>query len=152
MATAIRRIKKEFDDINKDGGSEYSATMPIPDNMHQWHVIITGPPDSVYEGIKYKLKVEFPENYPFKAPKIHFITPIYHANVMLTTGEICLDILKDNWTPALSLPKVLLSLQLLMAAPNGESALNFEASRLLTDDIAAMKAKVAAMAAENPVN
>ncbi len=151
MATAIRRIKKEFDDINKEGGSEYSATMPIPDNMHEWHVIITGPPDSVYEGIKYKLKVVFPENYPFKAPKITFITPIYHANVMLTTGEICLDILKDNWTPALSLPKVLLSLQLLLAAPNGESALNFEASRLLTDDIAAMKAKVAAMAAENPV-
>ena len=147
-ANTIRRIKKEFDDIVKENDADYSVQMPIPDNLFNWEAIVSGPPDSVYEGIHYKLKIEFPERYPFVPPKITFITPIYHANVMLTTGEICLDILKDNWSPALTISKIIVSLRLLMAAPNVSSALNHDAGILFEKDIAALKAKVQAMASE----
>lgn len=48
----------------------------------------------VYEGLTYKLLLEFPQNYPFAAPKVTFETPCYHPNVSEADGEICLDILK----------------------------------------------------------
>ena len=151
MAAKIKRIQTEFKTLNTEGGADYSATFPNEDNPFVWNVILAGPPDSVYEGIRYKLEVTFSDQYPFKPPTIRFMTPIYHANVMLTTGEICLDILKDNWSPVLTIPKVMISLRLLMAMPNVGSALNHYAGILFQSDAAALKAKVHEMAAAYPV-
>ncbi len=151
MASKIKRIQTEFKNLNAEGGSEYSAIIPNEDNLFEWIVTITGPPDSVYDGIKYKLSVTFPDTYPFKPPTIKFITPIYHANVMLTTGEICLDILKEAWAPVLTIPKVMVSLRVLMGAPNVSSALNHDAGILFEKDSAALRAKVLEMAAAYPV-
>jgi ubiquitin-conjugating enzyme E2 C len=151
MASKIKRIQTEFKNLNSEGGSDYSAIIPDESNFFEWIVTIMGPPDSVYDGIRYKLSISFPDNYPFKPPTIKFITPIYHANVMLTTGEICLDILKENWAPVLTIPKILVSLRVLMAAPNVSSALNHDAGMLFEKDVAALKAKVIEMAATYPV-
>lgn len=150
-AGQIRRITKEFQELAKENKDDFYANPVTEGNVYNWVAVISGPPDSVYEGFKYKLHIEFTNEYPFKAPKIKFITPIYHPNVMLTDGEICLDILKEAWSPVQSITKVLISLRLLLAAPNPASALNHEAGRLLQEDPAAMKAKVAEMAASNPV-
>merc|ERR1711966_515176 len=83
---------------------------------------IMGPPDSPYEGGCFTLKIEFPQNYPFKAPKIRFTTKVYHCNVN-EKGGICLDILKDNWSPALTISKVLLSICSLLTDPNPDDPL-----------------------------
>ncbi len=151
MAAKIKRIQTEFKILNEEGSTDYSAVFASEDNPFNWIVTIAGPPDSVYEGIRYKLEVTFGDQYPFKPPTIKFLTPIYHANVMLTTGEICLDILKDNWSPVLTIPKVVISLRLLMAAPNVSSALNHDAGILFEKDPIALKAKVQEMAAKYPV-
>eukprot|EP01027_Heterolobosea_sp_BB2_P011755 GEZU01017088.1.p1 GENE.GEZU01017088.1~~GEZU01017088.1.p1 ORF type:complete len:111 (+),score=18.29 GEZU01017088.1:327-659(+) len=76
-----------------------------------------GPPGSPYAGGIFFLDIYFPEEYPFKPPKILFRTRIYHCNVN-ANGAICLDILKDNWSPALTISKVLLSISSLLTDPN----------------------------------
>ncbi|KAL1434269.1 hypothetical protein MTO96_011906 [Rhipicephalus appendiculatus] len=67
------------------------------------------PPGSVYEGGVFFLDIHFSPEYPFKPPKVTFRTRIYHCNIN-SQGVICLDILKDNWSPALTISKVLLSI------------------------------------------
>merc|ERR1712046_180527 len=64
-----------------------------------------------------------PEDYPMSAPKVRFITRIYHPNVD-KLGRICLDILKDKWSPALQIRAVLLSIQALLSAPNPDDPLD----------------------------
>merc|ERR1712224_372676 len=78
---------------------------------------IMGPPDSPYQGGVFFLNINFPSDYPFKPPKVHFTTKIYHCNVN-SNGAICLDILKDQWSPALTISKVLLSISSLLTDCN----------------------------------
>lgn len=91
-------------------------------DYEHWRAAIFGPPDCPYDTGVYFLDISFPEKYPFEAPRVKFITPIYHMNID-EKGIPCVDILKDQWAPALSISKVLLSLQLLMQCPNPDSAL-----------------------------
>ena len=81
---------------------------PKGDNIYEWVSTILGPPGSVYEGGVFFLDIHFSPEYPFKPPKVTFRTRIYHCNIN-SQGIICLDILKDNWSPALTVSKVLLS-------------------------------------------
>nr|XP_035967337.1 ubiquitin-conjugating enzyme E2 E1-like isoform X2 [Halichoerus grypus] len=91
-------------------GHCYPATAgPKGDNIYEWRSTILGPPGSVYEGGVFFLDITFSPDYPFKPPKVTFRTRIYHCNIN-SQGVICLDILKDNWSPALTISKVLLSI------------------------------------------
>lgn len=63
-----------------------------------------GPSDSPYAGGVFFLAIHFPTDYPFKAPKVNFTTRIYHPNIN-SNGSICLDILRDQWSPALTISK-----------------------------------------------
>jgi ubiquitin-conjugating enzyme (huntingtin interacting protein 2) len=69
------------------------------------------------QGGKFVIDIVIPNEYPFSPPKMKFITPIYHPNVSSQTGAICLDILKDAWTPVLTLKTALISLQSLLCDP-----------------------------------
>uniref|UniRef100_A0A8C2XEI2 E2 ubiquitin-conjugating enzyme n=1 Tax=Cyclopterus lumpus TaxID=8103 RepID=A0A8C2XEI2_CYCLU len=82
---------------------------PKGDNIYEWRSTILGPPGSAYEGGVFFLDIAFTPDYPFKPPKVTFRTRIYHCNIN-SQGVICLDILKDNWSPALTISKVLLSI------------------------------------------
>ncbi|XP_027953570.1 ubiquitin-conjugating enzyme E2 N-like [Eumetopias jubatus] len=81
------------------------------------NVVIAGPQDSPVEGGTFKLEPFLPEEYPMATPKVRFMTKIYHPNVD-KLGRICLDILKDKWSPALQIRTVLLSIQALLSARN----------------------------------
>jgi len=103
-----------------------SAT-PTEHNLRYFNVVIAGPQDSAYDGGVYKLELFLPEEYPMTPPKVRFLTKIYHPNVD-RLGRICLDILKDKWSPALQIRTVLISIQALMSAPNPDDPLNNEAA------------------------
>uniref|UniRef100_A0A2K5MT97 E2 ubiquitin-conjugating enzyme n=1 Tax=Cercocebus atys TaxID=9531 RepID=A0A2K5MT97_CERAT len=103
LSTSAKRIQKELAQITLD---------PSPncrDNIYEWRSTILGPPGSVYEGGVFFLDITFSSDYPFKPPKVTFHIRIYHCNIN-SQGVICLDILKDNWSPALTISKVLLSI------------------------------------------
>ena len=61
--------------------------------------------------------ITIPDNYPFQPVKMKFITKVYHPNVSSASGAICLDILKDAWSPVLTLKSTLISLQSLLCSP-----------------------------------
>ena len=89
-----------------------------------------GPDNSPYQGGIFYLKIDFPSDYPFKPPKVRFTTKIYHCNIN-ATGGICLDILKDEWSPALTISQVLLSICSLMDDANPNDPLVSEIADLL---------------------
>lgn len=123
----IKRLKKELRDFLKDPPMFCSAA-PEEDDMTRWAATIIGPEGSVYQGGVFKLTVYFSPDYPFKPPKIRFTTKIYHMNIN-SNGAICLDILKDQWSPALTISKVLLSLCSLLTDPNPDDPLVPEIAR-----------------------
>ena len=94
---------------------------------------IVGPEGSPYEGGTFFLNINFPEEYPFKPPKVTFQTRIYHCNIN-SNGSICLDILKDNWSPALSISKVLLSICSLLTDANPDDPLVAQIANEYTSD------------------
>jgi ubiquitin-conjugating enzyme E2 D/E len=114
--SASNRIQKELAELKKDAPESCSAG-PRDDDIYLWDAVIVGPTDSPYTGGIFNLEIHFPSDYPFKAPKITFKTKIYHPNIH-PNGQICLDILKQQWSPALTISKVLLSICSLLTDPN----------------------------------
>lgn len=117
-----RRIVKETQRLIADPVAGISAT-PYADNLRYFAVAIEGPNDSPYENGIFQLELFLPSDYPMTPPKVRFLTKIYHPNVD-KLGRICLDILKDKWSPALQIRTVLLSIQALMSAPNPDDPLD----------------------------
>jgi ubiquitin-conjugating enzyme E2 D/E len=114
---AAKRINRELNELKKDPPSNCSAGPENEDDMFRWEGVIYGPSDSPYQGGFFKLRIQFPVDYPFKPPHVQFLTKIYHPNVN-ASGLICLDILKQQWSPALTIGKVLLSITSLLTDPN----------------------------------
>ena len=100
-----RRMKKEWKDVQAEPLQDCSV-WPTSNCLHVWHALILGK-DSVYEGGEFEVRILIPPDYPFKPPKVKFMTFIYHPNIT-RTGQISLDILHENWSPALTLQKVIL--------------------------------------------
>lgn len=121
MAGLPRRIIKETQRLMAEPVAGIKA---IPDeaNARYFHVVVAGPSQSPYEGGCFRLELFLPEEYPMSAPKVRFMTKIYHPNID-KLGRICLDILKDKWSPALQIRTVLLSIQALLSAPNPDDPL-----------------------------
>ena len=115
------RLQKELDELIKNPPTNCSAGT-VDNDLFHWRASIIGPEDTPYDGGIFDLDIYFPVNYPFKAPKCNFITKIYHPNIN-SAGSICVDILKDSWSPALSISKVLLSISSLMNDPNPDDPL-----------------------------
>jgi len=133
-----KRIQKETERLLKNPIPGISAT-PHKDNLRYFDVVIAGPKDSAYEKGTFKLELFLPDDYPMVPPKVRFLTKIYHPNVD-RLGRICLDILKDKWSPALQIDKVCLSIQLLLAAPNPDDPLDTKvAGHWKKDEAGAMK-------------
>ena len=119
---ALKRIQKELIDLGRDPPVNCSAGPTNEQDQFHWQATIMGPDDSPYTGGVFFLNIHFPPDYPFKPPKVTFTTKVYHMNIN-SNGSICLDILKDQWSPALTISKVLLSISSLLTDPNPDDPL-----------------------------
>ncbi|TWW55486.1 Ubiquitin-conjugating enzyme E2 D3 [Takifugu flavidus] len=142
---ALKRISKELTDLSRDPPAQCSAG-PVGEDMFHWQATIMGPtfcvllqPDSPYQGGVFFLTIHFPTDYPFKPPKVAFTTRIYHPNIN-SNGSICLDILRSQWSPALTISKVLLSICSLLCDPNPDDPLVPEIARIYKTDLVRLNA------------
>lgn len=113
----IKRLKKELLDISKSTDMDNISMGTVNDNLYHWEATIFGLTDCPYEGGVFKLDIIFPNDYPYKPPKIKFLTKIYHPNIS-PDGKICIDILNDNWSSVLTISKAILSICSLLNDPN----------------------------------
>ncbi|GMM30420.1 E2 ubiquitin-conjugating protein [Martiniozyma asiatica (nom. inval.)] len=111
-----KRISKELEDVKRDVQSKVTLILVDEDLTHLKGTFI-GPPGTPYEGGLFEVDIKIPDEYPFKPPIMKFDTRVYHPNISSQTGAICLDILKDAWTPILTLKSSLISLQSLLQSP-----------------------------------
>lgn len=127
-----KRIIKEYHECVEF--KDYNFQVKLINNVYNnWELKFTGPKDTLYQNGIFVLSVKFNNDYPFIPPSIMFLTKILHPNISLE-GEICLDILKYNWSPALSVVKVILSIISLLSDPNTKSPLNNDAAKLYDND------------------
>jgi ubiquitin-conjugating enzyme E2 C len=115
-ANVSKRLQTELMSLMMSPTPGISA-FPNDGDLLNWTATITGPTETPYEGLIFKLSFAFPNSYPLTPPTVLFKTPIYHPNIDFS-GRICLDILKDKWSAIYNVQSVLLSLQSLLGEPN----------------------------------
>ena len=139
---ALRRLKKELDDFEKEPPSRISVepgcspTAIYNSQMHRnwlkenpeflkWKATIAGSDNTPYSGGTWHMTIELKHDYPFKPPKVRWNTPIFHCNLSgeknnncPCCGLTCLSELKDNWSPALTVSKILWLLRDLLDHPD----------------------------------
>ncbi|OAF65809.1 hypothetical protein A3Q56_06474 [Intoshia linei] len=121
------RLQKELMLMMKNQLKGITA-FPSDGNLEKWICTIEGAKGTPYEEQTYKLQFDIPEDYPYKPPKVKFITSIYHPNIDYS-GAICLDILNDSWSAIYNIESLLVSIQSLLGEPNNKSPLNGQAAR-----------------------
>lgn len=131
---ARRRLMRDFKRIQQDSASASGgiSASPLADNVMIWNAIIIGPEDTPFEDGTFRLCLTFDEQYPNKPPNVKFTSEIFHPNVY-ATGDLCLDILQNRWSPTYDVASILTSIQSLLNDPNINSPANAEAASLYKD-------------------
>eukprot|EP01006_Ploeotia_vitrea_P058069 TRINITY_DN68734_c0_g1_i1.p1 TRINITY_DN68734_c0_g1~~TRINITY_DN68734_c0_g1_i1.p1 ORF type:complete len:150 (-),score=27.97 TRINITY_DN68734_c0_g1_i1:130-579(-) len=138
--SASKRLTKEISNIRKDPHAKIDVSPRSEDDLFHWDAVLKGPEGSPYEGGSFKLSIDVPTDYPFKAPAVKFVTKIYHPSIRLEDGSICGEIFTD-WRPSVTIIEILKDLLQLLAAPDSKSPLEADIAKLMNDDYAAFVKK-----------
>lgn len=138
----LKRINKELNNLIKESIENIeliSSESECENNIYYFYLY--APEDTDYTGGKFKIQFEFLEDYPYVPPRVTFMTKIYHPNIN-KMGQICLDILKDQWSPILTISKILLSISSLLSEPNPNDPLEADIAKLMLEDYSQFKSNV----------
>ncbi|KAJ3931053.1 MAG: ubiquitin-conjugating enzyme/RWD-like protein [Lentinula lateritia] len=131
MDARLRRVNKEIADCKNDRTSNISLEL-IDNSPFHLRGSFPGPEDTPYQGGHFEVDIIIPDSYPFQPVKMKFLTKVYHPNVSSASGAICLDILKDAWSPVLTLKSTLISLQSLLCSPEPNDPQDAEVAKHYT--------------------
>lgn len=113
---------------------------------------VYGPPGTPYQGGVFHLEMTIPPTYPFQSPTVRMTTKVWHPNIgdeldsdLYSTyffptfptdesGHVCLDILSNRWTAAMSICTTMMSIQALLCSPNADDGLNDVAAEQLMEN------------------
>lgn len=129
---ARRRLMRDFRRLQEDPPQGVTGA-PQENDIMKWNAVIFGPDDTPWEGGTFKLTMEFTEDYPNKPPTVKFVTKMFHPNIY-ASGQICLDILQNQWSPIYDIAAILTSIQSLLTDPNPASPANVEAAKLYQEN------------------
>mmetsp|Transcript_7018 Transcript_7018/g.14945 ORF Transcript_7018/g.14945 Transcript_7018/m.14945 type:complete len:192 (+) Transcript_7018:119-694(+) len=131
---ASGRLKKELAEVGKVDENSGVSARAVGDDIRILRGKINGPESTCYEGGIFEIDITIPKQYPFEPPKMKFVTKIWHPNISSQTGAICLDILKDQWSPALTIKTALLSLRALLSSPEPTDPQDAEVAKMYLND------------------
>jgi peroxin-4 len=135
--TPTKRILAELSAYASSPSPVITSLAPIShSNILSLRAVLSGstlPLSTGYNHGRWLLSIVVPPNYPLSPPSITFVTRICHPNVKFETGEICLDVLGENWTPILGVVGALESVARLLGEPGTDSPLNVDAAALVRD-------------------
>lgn len=131
---ASGRLKKELAEVGKMDENSGVSARAVGDDIRILRGKINGPESTCYEGGIFEIDITIPKQYPFEPPKMKFVTKIWHPNISSQTGAICLDILKDQWSPALTIKTALLSLRALLSSPEPTDPQDAEVAKMYLND------------------
>ncbi|KAJ5080208.1 ubiquitin-conjugating enzyme family protein [Anaeramoeba ignava] len=140
LSPSFIRLQNDLKAMTTNPPSGISAGI-VDDNIFLWEAIITGPEETPFEGGIFSLKLSFPQEYPSKPPRVKFVTQMFHPNIF-PSGELCLDILQNQWSPVYTVDTILTSIQSLLTDPNPNSPANQEAAKLYVQNRKAYNKKV----------
>mmetsp|Transcript_14076 Transcript_14076/g.24060 ORF Transcript_14076/g.24060 Transcript_14076/m.24060 type:complete len:180 (+) Transcript_14076:294-833(+) len=138
QSPAELRAQKDISQI--DVPPSMKLTFPDPNTIMSFDVAFT-PEDGLYTAGTFRFNISIPVDYPHSAPKVKCMTKVYHPNIDMD-GNVCLNILRQDWKPVLTLNAVLYGIQLLFSEPNPEDPLNKEAAELMRKNPAAFRQNV----------
>lgn len=133
----LARVGKEVRDLIKNP-PEGCKLMVDPDtglpySLNEIMAEVCGPEGTPYDGRYFHLKLVIPSDFPNSPPRGFFLTKIYHPNVDPSTGAICVNTLKKDWSPMVTMSHVLGVIRCLLIVPFPESSLNDEAGKLFME-------------------
>ncbi|KAG1813326.1 ubiquitin-conjugating enzyme/RWD-like protein [Suillus subaureus] len=127
--TSAAQIRVQKDLTELDLPSTMKTDFPDPTDLLNFTLTIT-PDEGMYKGGAFTFTFTINTNYPHEPPKVKCMQTIYHPNVDLE-GNVCLNILREDWKPVLNLNSVMVGLQYLFLEPNADDPLNKEAAEEL---------------------
>ncbi|GMI31034.1 hypothetical protein TrRE_jg6918 [Triparma retinervis] len=142
----VTRLAKEVRKLatSPPEGIKFLATEE--ETLGEVHAEIEGPVGTPYEGFFFELKLVLGGDFPNSPPRGFFLSKIYHPNVNPSTGDICVNTLKKDWSASTTISHVLSVIRCLLIVPFPESSLNDEAGKLFMEsyDEYARRAKLMA--------
>jgi len=156
----MKRLRKELSklknptkpaDVAKAAAVEKFAEVIVGDDLTKWSVRLKGPdgvdppmPFAPFVGATFTVEIQFPSEYPFKAPKVKFETPIFHPNVgepdSDLAGEICAEVLEKGWSPTLDASHIVTTLHQMLLEPNPGGCTVAASARPLAHALRALRA------------
>lgn len=121
-------LMKEFEDLKQNPLSLPGYTIELfnQNNIYEWKITLLGAKDTPYADGIFFIKLSFPQDYPDRAPRINFLTPIYHPNVNPSDGYVCVNFIRNDWKKTTSVREILTKLYSIFYLVNPESPFSYE--------------------------
>ncbi|KAL4944278.1 hypothetical protein BDV06DRAFT_210380 [Aspergillus oleicola] len=138
VTAAQLRVQRDLQELTL--GTTMKMTFPNPDDILNFELTIE-PDEGMYKGGSFVFTFAVNQNFPHDPPKVKCTQKIYHPNIDLE-GNVCLNILREDWKPVLNLNAVVVGMQFLFLEPNASDPLNKEAAEDLRQNRDAFKRNV----------